>query len=380
MKKFVVIWVAGIFSAFSVNAQLNKLMSKYHEKNGITITQLDQSLYGLYQRERLSPESLEMLQSLKEVNLLELDRHNCSPDLCDKIVTQFRNILSNPDKYRLVKSQQNGAAKQLIYTQGKNGKTTDLVAWNQTPEQIDLIELRGDIRLDRIALLPETLNLPGLDALASLASGTSAGKHLLTEKKLRSAKENIENPGDGFFNLFEHLDELMGMFGDFHFPDMTFPEGFGENGNSRSSSVQIIEENGKTKLKIDAQNTNIIYIIDGQEMSGDSIQMPETILNAQLIPSRNDMKKTYLFITSREKIGDFISLKNGELTFRYNHQEYKYNLDKLNTPVLVIDGRISAIFDIDPVDILQIRPVSQLEKETGYYPNAEVIIHTRHQF
>lgn len=380
MKKFVVIWVAGIFSAFSVNAQLNKLMSKYHEKNGITITQLDQSLYGLYQRERLSPESLEMLQSLKEVNLLELDRHNCSPDLCDKIVTQFRNILSNPDKYRLVKSQQNGAAKQLIYTQGKNGKTTDLVVWNQTPEQIDLIELRGDIRLDRIALLPETLNLPGLDALASLASGTSAGKHLLTEKKLRSAKENIQNPGDGFFNLFEHLDELMGMFGDFHFPDMTFPEGFGENGNSRSSSVQIIEENGKTKLKIDAQNTNIIYIIDGQEMSGDSIQMPETILNAQLIPSRNDMKKTYLFITSREKIGDFISLKNGELTFRYNHQEYKYNLDKLNTPVLVIDGRISAIFDIDPVDILQIRPVSQLEKETGYYPNAEVIIHTRHQF
>ncbi len=380
MKKFVVIWVAGIFSAFSVNAQLNKLMSKYHEKNGITITQLDQSLYGLYQRERLSPESLEMLQSLKEVNLLELDRHNCSPDLCDKIVTQFRNILSNPDKYRLVKSQQNGAAKQLIYTQGKNGKTTDLVVWNQTPEQIDLIELRGDIRLDRIALLPETLNLPGLDALASLASGTSAGKHLLTEKKLRSAKENIENPGDGFFNLFEHLDELMGMFGDFHFPDMTFPEGFGENGNSRSSSVQIIEENDKTKLKIDAQNTNIIYIIDGQEMSGDSIQMPETILNAQLIPSRNDMKKTYMFITSREKIGDFISLKNGELTFRYNHQEYKYNLDKLNTPVLVIDGRISAIFDIDPVDILQIRPVSQLEKETGYYPNAEVIIHTRHQF
>lgn len=378
MKKFVVIWVAGIFSAFSVNA--HKLMSKYHEKNGITITQLDQSLYGLYQRERLSPESLEMLQSLKEVNLLELDRHNCSPDLCDKIVTQFRNILSNPDKYRLVKSQQNGAAKQLIYTQGKNGKTTDLVVWNQTPEQIDLIELRGDIRLDRIALLPETLNLPGLDALASLASGTSAGKHLLTEKKLRSAKENIENPGDGFFNLFEHLDELMGMFGDFHFPDMTFPEGFGENGNSRSSSVQIIEENGKTKLKIDAQNTNIIYIIDGQEMSGDSIQMPETILDAQLIPSRNDMKKTYLFITSREKIGDFISLKNGELTFRYNHQEYKYNLDKLNTPVLVIDGRISAIFDIDPVDILQIRPVSQLEKETGYYPNAEVIIHTRHQF
>ncbi|MDE6452105.1 MAG: hypothetical protein K2L23_07460, partial [Odoribacter sp.] len=178
-------------------------------------------------------------------------------------------------------------------------------------------------------------------------------------------------------NPFEQIDQMMGMFDNFNFPDIAIPDGWGANGNSRSSSIQIIEENGKTKLKIDAQNTDIIYVIDGQERSGDNIQIPETIQNAQLIPSRQDMKKTYLFITSNEKLGEFASFKDGELTFRYNHQEFKYNLDKLRTPILVIDGRLSAALDINPADILQIRPVSQIEREAGYYPDAEVIINTR---
>ena len=99
-----------------------------------------------------------------------------------------------------------------------------------------------------------------------------------------------------------------------------------------------------------------------------------------MIPSRQDDAKTYLFITSQEKLGDFVSFTNGELTFRYNQQEFKYNLDKLNAPVLIIDGRPSSVFNIEPSDILQIRPLSQTEKEAGFHPDAEVIINTRQEF
>ena len=41
------------------------------------------------------------------------------------------------------------------------------------------------------------------------------------------------------------------------------------------------------------------------------------------------------------------------------------------------DGRLADRFDIDPSEILQIRPISPIEKEVGYYPNAEVIINTK---
>ena len=55
----------------------------------------------------------------------------------------------------------------------------------------------------------------------------------------------------------------------------------------------------------------------------------------------------------------------------------KYNLEKMKEPLLVIDGRLADRFDIDPSEILQIRPISPIEKEVGYYPNAEVIINTK---
>ena len=144
-----------------------------------------------------------------------------------------------------------------------------------------------------------------------------------------------------------------------------------------SNSVQITEENGKTKIKIDSQNSDMTYIIDGQQAPKDNVQMPDKILNVNIIPSKEDVKKSYLFITSRDRLGEFVSFQNGVLTFKYNNQEYKYNLEKMKEPLLVIDGRLADHFDIDPSEILQIRPISPIEKEVGYYPNAEVIINTK---
>lgn len=95
-----------------------------------------------------------------------------------------------------------------------------------------------------------------------------------------------------------------------------------------SNSVQITEENGKTKIKIDSQNSDMTYIIDGQQAPKDNVQMPDKILNVNIIPSKEDVKKSYLFITSRDRLGEFVSFQNGVLTFKYNSQEYKYNLEK----------------------------------------------------
>ena len=44
------------------------------------------------------------------------------------------------------------------------------MVWNQNPQQVDIIELRGDIQLDKIALLSRALNLKGLNSLAALSS------------------------------------------------------------------------------------------------------------------------------------------------------------------------------------------------------------------
>ena len=94
---FIILSIVSVLP-FAANAQLSKLMSKYHEKNGVTVTQLDKSLYGLYQRNNLPPEANELLQKLEEVNILNLDLNQTDPSLSEKAIGQFREIL---DKQRI---------------------------------------------------------------------------------------------------------------------------------------------------------------------------------------------------------------------------------------------------------------------------------------
>lgn len=402
MKRIFILTLFAALLHVGAYAQLGKQMAKYHEKDGITVTQLDQSVYGLYQNNNLTPEAAAMLRKLDEVNILDIDLNTCQPSLSEKISNQFRSLLSDNGKYRLVKSHQNAGNKQLIYTAGADGKTSDLVVWNQTPAQLDIIELRGDIELDKIALLSRILNIDGLYSLALLSNGN--------EEYLESQAlgQSLQNMLGGFFDGMDEdffadmhrrfkdftagmdmdstLNQLMGgMFGSgsplggsgFAQSTEEIIQHMDNNGNIVSNSVQITEENGKTKLKIDSKNSDITYIIDGVQAPKENVQMPDRIRNVNLIPSREDIKKSYLFVTSENPLGTFSSFKDGILTFRYDNQEYRYNLDKASAPLLVIDGRQSSTFDLDPSTILQIRPITQIEKEVGYYPDAQVIINTK---
>ena len=402
MKRIFILTLFAVLLHIGAYAQLGKQMAKYHEKDGITVTQLDQSVYGLYQNNNLTPEAAAMLRKLDEVNILDIDLNTCQPSLSEKISNQFRSLLSDNGKYRLVKSHQNAGNKQLIYTAGADGKTSDLVVWNQTPAQLDIIELRGDIELDKIALLSRILNIDGLYSLALLSNGN--------EEYLESQAlgQSLQNMLGGFFDGMDEdffadmhrrfkdftagmdmdstLNQLMGgMFGSgsplggsgFAQSTEEIIQHMDNNGNIVSNSVQITEENGKTKLKIDSKNSDITYIIDGVQAPKENVQMPDRIRNVNLIPSREDIKKSYLFVTSENPLGTFSSFKDGILTFQYDNQEYRYNLDKASAPLLVIDGRQSSTFDLDPSTILQIRPITQIEKEVGYYPDAQVIINTK---
>ena len=416
MKKLIVILMVGLMIPFCATAQLSKQMAKYHKKAGVSVTQLDKSLYGLYQRENLPAEAKDMLQKLDEVNILNLNTNTCDEGTQEKIIGQFHEILDNPNNYKLVKSRNDNYSEQLIYTRNKNGKVSDLVVWDMNPHQMNIIELRGDIETEKIALLSKALNIQGLHSLATLSPSQRSNESADYSEAMRQAREAMQkfnsNFLDGFGNKFanpftnpndttlqqgSHLDlfndidaMVTGMFsgldpqqlkelmksGSSHKVEK-FVQSFGDPNNVISNSIQITEENGKTKLKIDSKNSDITYIIDGQKMPKDNVQMPEKILNVNIIPSKEDMKKSYLFVTSQDKIGTFTSYKNGILNFKYNNQDYQYNLDKVQEPLLVLDGRLASSFNVEPTEILQIRPISQIEKEVGYYPNAQVIINTK---
>lgn len=127
MKRQFVMMLAVFFACpLYLDAQVGKLMSRYHEQPGVTVTQLDKSLYGLYQRDNLPPEASEMLQKIDEVNIFSVNLAACKTGTADKAAGQFRGLLDDAGKYKLIKSRNDDFGKQLIYTRSQDGPTAEM--------------------------------------------------------------------------------------------------------------------------------------------------------------------------------------------------------------------------------------------------------------
>lgn len=104
MNKKVWIILVAFALPYGAQAQLAKLMAKYHEKNCVTVTQLDKNLYGLYKKQNLPPQAEEALQNLDAVNILNLDLNACDPDMENKVTAQFKAILDSRTNTGLLKA------------------------------------------------------------------------------------------------------------------------------------------------------------------------------------------------------------------------------------------------------------------------------------
>lgn len=414
MNRLIVLLIASLFIPFCAKAQLGKLMAKYHGKECVTVTQLDKNLYGLYKKKNIPPEAENLLKKLKEVNILTLDLNNCNENMAEEINVRFKSVLENPEKYKLIKSHSENSEKQWIYAHSDQDKVRDLVVWNQTPRRMDIIELKGDIDTENIALLSKALNIKGLNSLSALNSENEHYNHYLRSfdydnmaDMSRQMREMAQRMRENFREMFGDQEGNM-LFGpsdffSFERPDSLFRFSdvdslFGSMGmkfnrmsdifdhfNSlpngidiRGNSVQITEENGKTKIKINTQNSAMIYIVDGIKFEGEEVSMPEKIRDVRIVGDKKDPQKSYLIVVSNSRLGQFVSYKNHTLTFQYDNQEYKYNLAKASQPLLVINGEVTNDFtEIQPDHILQIRPLTPTEKEIGEYGSAEVFILTQ---
>lgn len=409
MKKVLIFLIAAWFIPCFTHAQISKLMSGYQGQNGVTITHLDKNLYGLYKKKKLSKEAEDLLKELKEVNILTFDLSNRTTprwdphSILDKMVNE---ILSQ--NYTLVKNKSFSNGKQLIYSKSEADKLDGLIVIDQkNDQQLNLIELRGNIPLENIALLSKALNINVLNSLSDLSSENenyaqymrsfdydnmadlSREMRKITremQKNFRdfSWRENKTDSGitSGFdFGNIESMFDSLGMNFDHmgNFFDQ-LEERYGpalQGYETIANSIQITEENGKTKIKINTQNSDMIYIVDGIQFEGDEVTMPENIKNVYVVNDKNNPRKSYLIVISNSKLGEFISLKDNLLRFKYDNQEYKYNLSKSDKPLLWIDGRLSSsLSETDASRILQIRPVTAIEKEVGNYKGAEIFITT----
>lgn len=392
IKSLLTCMIVSLTTIFPLQAQVGKEMKAFRNKEGVTVTLLNPSLYSLYKQSDLSLAAEDALKNIKEINVMQVDIERATPKVTEDISRRLSPIVENEAKYDLVRSHRGVYGQERLYVTQDDERITSLVLWSEKTDRLSVIELKGDIRLDKVDEIANALNVKGLDQLAYIntpasrqaASGADFIKQM--EERFGIKRDSIfgKDPFGSLRESFGNMDDMlkkaeemfrnMGpLFGGVS--DMDNLNGMGE---SISNGLEVIQENGKTRIKVNAKNSEVTYLIDGIEYTPDSLQngIPDEIATVNMITSPTNAKKSYVIINTKQKKGQFISYANGVLKYKYDKQEYTVTPEKLSEPALIINNRLTRNFDIDPTQIIQIRPASELERQLLGASSAQVIIVT----
>lgn len=392
--------VISLILVLPAEAQLGKEMKAFRDKQGVTVTMLAPSLYSLYKKDNLSLKAEEMLKGIREINVLRVDRKQAESALVEEVNRRMASMLTDESKYRLVKSGQHAMGSECLYVTETGDKVTSLVVWVEESHAMTVIELKGEIWLEEIPELADAFNIKGFEYLAYIdvlneneENPLDFGQEYLNKLLERlqhgfigsrdsSFMQRFFSDSDDVFEgmhaIFQKMEEMMKNMGDpfGRMQDLSGLDGFTE---SMSNGLEVIQENGKTRIKVNAKNTDVVYLIDGEEFSADSIngRIPEDIVTVNMVTVPGHPETSYVVINTNKKAGQFVRYSDGVLKFKHEDQEYTYNVEKLSEPMIIVNNRLTRRFNVDPLDIIQIRPVSEVETRVLGYPAGGVVIVTR---
>ncbi|MBC5619856.1 MULTISPECIES: DUF4252 domain-containing protein [Butyricimonas] len=386
--------IVSLVIVFPLQAQVGKEMKAFRNKEGITVTMLTPSLYKLYKQSDMSIAAEEALNNMKEINVMYVDKKRATPKVVEEINQRLIPIMENESKYTLVRSHQGVYGQERLYVTQNNEQITALVLWNEEREQLSVIELKGNIDLDNVDEIAAALNVKGLDRLAYIntpAEGSSFAERMGNPMDLlKRMEERFGVKRDSLFgeDPFGTLRERFGNMGSMEDMMKRAEEAFRNMGSmfngmdgmseSISNGLEVIRENGKTRIKVNATNSELAYLIDGVEYAADSLKngIPEEIANVIMVTEPGNAKKSHVIINTLKKSGQFISYSNGVLKYKYKNQEFTVNPEKLSEPSLLVNNRLTRTFNVDPMQIIQIRPATESERKILNAPSAQVVIVT----
>ena len=217
----------------------------------------------------------DVTKDIEEINVIQVDIKRATPKVVEEISQRITPIVENEAKYTLVRSHRGAYSQEYLYVTQHEERITSLVLWSEDAETLSIVELKGNIQLDNVDEIANALKVKGLDRLAyintptdQVASGSDFIKKL--EERFGIKRDSIfgKDPFGSFRESFGSMDDMLKkaeeMFRDMGpmFSGESDMEGMGE---SISNGLEVIQENGKTRIKVNAKNSEVSYVIDGIE-------------------------------------------------------------------------------------------------------------------
>ena len=265
IKGLLTCMMVSLVTILPLHAQVGKEMKAFRNKEGITVTMLNPSLYSLYKQGELSLPAEEALKEIKEINVMQVDIERATPEVVEEISRRLSPIVENEAKYNLVRSHRGAYSQENLYVIQNEERITSLVLWSENAETLSIVELKGNIQLDNVDEIANALNVKGLDRLAyintptdQMASGADFIKQLEERFGIKRGSIFGKDPFGSFRESFGSMDDMLKkaeeMFRDMG-PMFSGGSGMDGIGESISNGLEVIQENGKTRIKVNAKNS-----------------------------------------------------------------------------------------------------------------------------
>ena len=115
IKSLLTCMMISLVTILPLQAQVGKEMKAFRNKDGITVTMLNPSLYSLYKQGDLSLPAEEALKDMKEINVMQVDLKRATPKVVEEISQRIIPIVENEAKYTLVRSHRGAYSQEYLY-------------------------------------------------------------------------------------------------------------------------------------------------------------------------------------------------------------------------------------------------------------------------
>ncbi len=142
------------------------LTNTFRNQDQLQFSELGEKTIRLYIKEKSpSPDAQQVLSRIKQLNILNFKgnkQFNIS-----QFVENFNR--SYPvELYTPINVRKDSAQCKMVYIKETNDKITDLLVAEVIEQKVSLVEIKGDIDLEHIALLKDALNIEGLSPIQHL--------------------------------------------------------------------------------------------------------------------------------------------------------------------------------------------------------------------
>ncbi|MCF8357319.1 MAG: DUF4252 domain-containing protein [Prolixibacteraceae bacterium] len=381
-KVFVVAVMFGVAMNVSAQKPFRKLAENYRNQSGYFVSELGKRTIKLYLKEKEPAKDIrDVLENIEQLQVMSFSMNDVNrvPVFINDVYVSYG--LSDYIPFKVDRST---FENRLVFLKESGNTFSDLLVVSSLMKDVTLVEIQGDIDLEKISMLKDVLQIDALDALSSideqtkqdeLKRGNGPSHHIAPDIEIKPKSKKAPRDGFRFWLTAKNEKEKRQTV---KLPGNSFLYNTEADGGIRiyeKSGIELINTHDHPALFINGYATQNGYATSLMRLNPNCIESIHVIKKTGE-PGSDDVIQVDL----NGDAEDIYTVCDGILYFGQNGYIQSVSIDDDCGPNLLIDCNekpISEIMEIEPKNIKSIQLTTDPRNCSGKLQGEYVVLESK---